>query len=183
MKIKFVLGKVSLLSLAISMSGTAFAQTAPQASDERGSASVDEIIVTANKREQSLNRVGLTIQAATGDELVQRGVTSVADLAKLVPGFTATQSLYSTPVYTLRGIGLYDATFGAAPSVSVYTDQIPRNVPVMSDALDLDIEHFGFEQGYDMHGHWSPAAKTTDLPRFFLKSSAKSLPARRRPDR
>lgn len=140
MKIKFVLGKVSLLSLAISMSGTAFAQTAPQASDERGSASVDEIIVTANKREQSLNRVGLTIQAATGDELVQRGVTSVADLAKLVPGFTATQSLYSTPVYTLRGIGLYDATFGAAPSVSVYTDQIPRNVPVMSDALDLDIE-------------------------------------------
>ena len=140
MKIRFALGKVSLLSLAISMGGGAFAQTAPQAGDERGSVSVDEIIVTANKREQSLNSVGLTIQAASGDELVQRGVTSVADLAKLVPGFTATQSLYSTPVYTLRGIGLYDATFGAAPSVSVYTDQIPRNVPVMSDALDLDIE-------------------------------------------
>lgn len=100
----------------------------------------DDIIITANKREQSINNVGLTISAASGAELSQRGIAGPADLAKLVPGFTFTQSLYSTPVFTLRGIGLYDATFGASPSVSVYTDQIPRNVPVMSDALDLDIQ-------------------------------------------
>ena len=99
-----------------------------------------DIIVTANKRAQSVNSVGLTIQAATAEDLTNRGIAGPADLAKLVPGFTFTQSLYSTPVFTLRGIGLYDATFGASPSVSVYTDQIPRNVPVMSDALDLDIE-------------------------------------------
>ena len=99
-----------------------------------------EIIVTANKREQSVNKVGLTITAATGVALTERGISGPADLAKLVPGFTFTQSIYSTPVYTLRGIGLYDATFGASPSVSVYSDQIPRNVPVMSEALDLDIQ-------------------------------------------
>ena len=99
-----------------------------------------DIIVTANKRAQSANSVGLTIQAATGAELDLRGIAGPADLGKLVPGFTFTQSLYSTPVFTLRGIGLYDATFGASPSVAVYTDQIPRNVPVMSDALDLDIQ-------------------------------------------
>ena len=98
-----------------------------------------DIIVTANKREQSVNSVGLTIQTASALDLTNRGISGPADLAKLVPGFTFTQSLYSTPVFTLRGIGLYDATFGASPSVSVYTDQIPRNVPVMSDALDLDI--------------------------------------------
>ncbi len=100
---------------------------------------VDEIIVTAQKREQSINDVGLTLQSASGQALDDRGIEGPADLAKLIPGFTFTQSIYSTPVFTLRGIGLYDATFGAAPSVSVYTDQIPRNVPVMSDALDLDI--------------------------------------------
>ncbi|MGE4303204.1 MAG: TonB-dependent receptor [Novosphingobium sp.] len=142
MKGNIILGKVSMLSLALSMGGAAMAQTgqAPQASADDNRAAVGEIIVTANKREQSVNKVGLTIQAASGEELTQRGITGVADLAKLVPGFTFTQSLYSTPVFTLRGIGLYDATFGASPSVSVYTDQIPRNVPVMSDALDLDIE-------------------------------------------
>ena len=120
------------------------AQTAPGAQTSGAPSAQDrvpqDIIVTANKREQSVNNVGLTIQAASGAELTARGIQGPADLAKLVPGFTFTQSIYSTPVFTLRGIGLYDATFGAAPSVSVYTDQIPRNVPVMSDALDLDIE-------------------------------------------
>ena len=141
MKSKAVLGTVSLFSLAISISGAALAEDAPQTVQRPGAQSTpEEIIVTASKREQSINSVGLTIQAASGEELLQRGVAGIADLTKLVPGFTFTQSLYSTPVFTLRGIGLYDATFGAAPSVSVYTDQIPRNVPVMSDALDLDIE-------------------------------------------
>lgn len=142
MKLRMILGNVSLLSLAISISGAAFAQEAADSAPQLAAAQsgFDDIIVTANKREQSVNSVGLTIQAASGQELSQRGITNIADLVKLVPGFTFTQSLYSTPVFTLRGIGLYDATFGAAPSVSVYTDQIPRNVPVMSDALDLDIE-------------------------------------------
>lgn len=99
-----------------------------------------EIVVTAQKREQALNDVGLTISAASGAELANRGIDGPEDLAKLVPGFTFTQSLYSTPVFTLRGIGLYDATFGASPSVAVYTGEIPRNVPTMSDALDLDIQ-------------------------------------------
>lgn len=98
------------------------------------------IIVTANKREQAANDVGLTITAASGDALVARGIDGPEDLGKLVPGFTFTQSLYSTPVYTLRGIGLYDATFGAAPSVAIYTDEVPRNVPTMSDGLNFDVE-------------------------------------------
>ncbi|PHQ64218.1 MAG: TonB-dependent receptor [Sphingobium sp.] len=119
--------------------GPALAQTASAAAEAPAANSAD-IIVTANKREQSVNSVGLTITAASSEELLNRGISGPADLAKLVPGFTFTQSIYSTPVFTLRGIGLYDATFGAAPSVSVYTDQIPRNVPVMSDGLDLDIE-------------------------------------------
>ncbi len=134
MKNQATLATASVIALAILGCAPAFAQAGPAAGGD------DDIIVTANKREQSLNDVGLTIQAAGAAELAQRGIGGVADLAKLVPGFTFTQSLYSTPVFTLRGIGLYDATFGAAPSVSVYTDQIPRNVPVMSDALDLDIE-------------------------------------------
>lgn len=136
--------RASIAALAVCLYGApAIAQEAAENSD----VAADEIIVTANKREQSLNDVGLTIQAASGEELTARGITGPADLAKLVPGFTFTQSLYSTPVYTLRGIGLYDATFGAAPSVSVYSDQIPRNFPVMSDALDLDIERIEVLKG------------------------------------
>ena len=136
MRSNFMVG-CAAISFAVLGSGTAFAQASGAGDDATTGA---EIIVTANKREQSVNDVGLTITAATGETLANRGISGPADLAKLVPGFTFTQSIYSTPVYTLRGIGLYDATFGASPSVSVYSDQIPRNVPVMSDALDLDIE-------------------------------------------
>jgi outer membrane receptor protein involved in Fe transport len=114
-------------------------QPAVAQDDDGSSGPIENIVVTAQKREQSIDDVGLTIQVASGEELDERGIDGVEDLSKLVPGFTFTQSIYSTPVFTLRGIGLYDATFGAAPSVSIYTDQIPRNVPVMSDALDLDI--------------------------------------------
>ena len=136
MRSNFMVG-CAAISFVVLGSGTAFAQASGAGDDATTGA---EIIVTANKREQSVNDVGLTITAATGETLANRGISGPADLAKLVPGFTFTQSIYSTPVYTLRGIGLYDATFGASPSVSVYSDQIPRNVPVMSDALDLDIE-------------------------------------------
>lgn len=121
--------------IVLMFAGPAFAQTT---GSEEASAS-DEIVVTATKREESLNEVGLTITAATGEALIDRGINGPEDLAALVPGFTFTQSLYSTPVFTLRGIGLYDATFGAPPSVSIYTNEIPRNVPVMSEALGLDI--------------------------------------------
>ncbi len=99
-----------------------------------------EIVVTAQKREQSINTVGLTIQAATEDTLAERGIKEVSDLGKLVPGFIATQSTFATPVYTLRGIGLYDSTIGAAPAVAIYTDEVSRNYPIMSDALNLDIQ-------------------------------------------
>ena len=130
-KIKSITTCSSLLALVVS--GSAFAQSA-----EGGSAG--EIIVTANKREQSINDVGLTIQAATADTLADRGIKDVGDLSKLVPGFIATASTFATPVYTLRGIGLYDSTIGAAPAVAIYTDEISRNFPIMSEGLNLDIE-------------------------------------------
>lgn len=133
--------------LALVGAQSVLAQEPAPAAESAAPESSSEIVVTANKREQRLNDVGLTVQAATGEALTERGIKGPEDLAKLVPGFTFTQSLYSTPVYTLRGIGLYDATFGAAPSVSIYTDEIPRNVPVMSDGLDLDIQRLEVLKG------------------------------------
>ena len=133
-----LLTQASIAALAFAAQPALAQEVTPQAAEDTNPS--NDIIVTANKREQSVNDVGLTISAASGADLANRGVRGPEDLGKLVPGFTFTQSLYSTPVYTLRGIGLYDATFGASPSVAVYSDQIPRNVPTMSDALDLDVE-------------------------------------------
>lgn len=110
-------------------------------------AALEEIIVTAAKREQSINSVGLTITAATKDELVLRGVENVGDLNKIAPGFTATQSPYATPVYTLRGIGLYDYGFASAPSVAIYVDEVSLPYPLMQQGALLDVERVEILKG------------------------------------
>ncbi len=101
---------------------------------------IQDIVVTASKRAQSLNSVGMAITALTGSQLARQGVVSTADLVKVVPGLTFAQSQTGTPVYTIRGIGYYDASLSAAPAVSVYQDEIGYAFPVMTEAATLDLE-------------------------------------------
>ena len=100
-----------------------------------------EVTVTATKRVETASRVGLTIAALSANDLEEDNVTSVADLTRLVPGLTYTRSAYSTPVYTLRGVGYYDTSLGASPAVSVYVDQVPLAYPALtSHGVGLDME-------------------------------------------
>ncbi|NHN36526.1 TonB-dependent receptor [Pseudomaricurvus alcaniphilus] len=102
-------------------------------------AALEEVIVTAQKREQSINDVGMTISAASGDQLMAQGVTDTSDLAKIVPGFNATES-FTMPVYTLRGVGLYDYSLASSPSVALYVDQVPLPYPSMAGDANLDVQ-------------------------------------------
>jgi hypothetical protein len=45
--------------------------------------------------------------------------------ARSCPGFTFTQSAYSTPVYSLRGVGFYNYDIASTPTVTVYQDEAP----------------------------------------------------------
>ena len=67
---------------------------------------LEEIVVTAQKREQNVNEIGMAISAFSGEDLTALGVMSTRDLTNLVPGFTVAQSDLNTPIYTLRGVGL-----------------------------------------------------------------------------
>ena len=102
--------------------------------------SVAEIVVTAQKREQSINQVPLSITAVTGDALLERGITSTADLSKVVPGFVFAPSPFQEPVYVLRGVGLYDSGLGSSPAVTVYLDQFPLPYPIMTEVAPLDLQ-------------------------------------------
>src|SRR6202000_3016281 len=101
---------------------------------------VQEIVVTANKREERLSKVGLTVDVLGAAQLKQQNITSLQDLALSVPGLTYTQSASNPPAYTLRGIGFYDDTLGAYPAVSVYLDEAPLAFPVMTTQTLFDIE-------------------------------------------
>src|SRR5712675_1783789 len=70
-----------------------------------GEGTLMEIIVTADKRRESINDVPMSISAVTGDQLAERGINSAADLQKVVSGFRYTEGENGTPVYSIRGVG------------------------------------------------------------------------------
>ena len=123
---------------AVALHAQAWGQTdaAPQAT----SSGLGDIVVTAQKREQAINDVPLSITAASGEKLANQGITNVADLVKIVPGFNYTESAFATPVYTLRGIGFYDTSLAAKPTVSIYQDQVPIPFSIMTRGATLDLE-------------------------------------------
>jgi len=99
-----------------------------------------EIIVTAQKRSQRLNDVGLTISATSSEQLQSLGITSPDDLVKAVPGFTYAKSAYGVPVYTMRGIGFYDYGLAASPAVTVYVDEVPLPYGSLTSFSMLDAQ-------------------------------------------
>ena len=115
-------------------SGTAFAQGAAVKTDD------NEIVVTANKREQNLNKVGLTITAIGSQALKERRISSLEDIASIVPGLAYATSTTNTPIFTLRGVGFQESSLGVYPAVSVYLDQAPLPFPILASHAAFDLE-------------------------------------------
>ncbi|MBT6582763.1 MAG: TonB-dependent receptor, partial [Gammaproteobacteria bacterium] len=69
---------------------------------------IEEIVVTAQKREESINEVGMSIQASTGEQLKDLGVTDAFDLYKVVAGFSSNVNYAGTAIYTIRGVGFQE---------------------------------------------------------------------------
>ncbi len=84
---------------------------------------VEEIVVTAQKREENLQEVPITINAFSGEKLDAFGVESTADLQKITPGLTYTYS-YGYSVVFIRGVGTDAFLPNADPSVATYIDGI-----------------------------------------------------------
>ena len=136
-----------LFALAVGLGAAANAQTAQSekaatASPRIAQSPTDdgEIVVTANKREQNLNDVGLSVTAIGAQALTDRRITSVQDIAAAVPGLKFAESGSGTPIYTLRGIGFNEESLGVYPSVSVYTDEVPLPFPVLTLRAAFDLE-------------------------------------------
>ncbi|GLT00007.1 hypothetical protein GCM10007897_13900 [Sphingobium jiangsuense] len=97
----------------------AFAQAAAPAVDS------DTIIVTARRREESLQNAPVAVAALTGEKLNQYAVTAVTDLAKFVPGMVVGRQVTgSSASIFLRGVGSSSLSAGFDQSVSFNIDGI-----------------------------------------------------------
>ncbi|WP_298673336.1 TonB-dependent receptor [uncultured Sphingomonas sp.] len=99
-----------------------------------------DIIVTAQRRAESINRVGISVQALTAETLQELRVNNVRDLAAVVPSFTVAQSYQGVPTYTLRGIGFNTINLSSTSTVGTYTDEVAYAYPIMNTGPMIDIE-------------------------------------------
>ena len=120
---------MSLSSTALAMLSTpALAQTAPATAVDS-----NEIIVTAQRRSESLLDIPLAISATKGETLVKTGIADITSLRFTTPGFMTLSGVGYTQIY-IRGIGNRILT-GADPSVATFVDDVPRVYGAFVDNL------------------------------------------------
>ena len=83
---------------------------------------IEEIVVTAQKREENLQNVPITVQAFSADRLDAVGVSNIKDLPLLTPGLTVTETSGFTLIY-IRGVGS-DTFLMGDPNVATYLDGV-----------------------------------------------------------
>ena len=84
---------------------------------------IEEIVVTAEKREENIQEVPISIQAFSGDALAARGVTDTSGLQQTVPSLQFTNQAGFTLIF-LRGIGTDNPIPSADRDVATYVDGI-----------------------------------------------------------
>ena len=120
------------------MSTAAYAQPA-----DEPSAVLQEVTITAQRREESAQRASVAIQVVGAEQLSAGGVTQATDLSNVVPGLTV--SLGGTSVQTyLRGVGSFATDASAESSVAyningVYISRPPGIGPIFFDLARVEV--------------------------------------------
>ncbi|NIB42285.1 TonB-dependent receptor [Pseudomaricurvus alkylphenolicus] len=123
---------------------------------------LEEIVVTAQKRAQSINDVGITVNAFSGEQMKDMGVFSAEDVAQHTPGLTVNEAAATgTPNYTIRGVGFQDYSTAASSTVGLYFDEVAIPYTVMSRGVLIDMERVEVLKGPqgDLYGRNTTAGQ------------------------
>lgn len=139
--------KLAWSMVAVSFPALALAQAAPNAGEGAATTTandrtvVEEIVVTAERREANLQSVPIAVSALTQAAIESQGIRSVADIAAQVPNLTATTGPQGSADanFFIRGVGQFDFIATNDPGVGVYVDGVylGRTVGALLDAGDI----------------------------------------------
>lgn len=111
---------------ALAMPSMALAQD--EAADALEPEVGDEIIVTASKREQTLQETPISVSVTSGETIERAQIRDVLDLQTVVPSLRVSQlQTSSATTFIIRGFGNGDNNFGIEPSVGVFIDGVFRS--------------------------------------------------------
>lgn len=116
------------------------ALSASAAYAQEDSATVEEIVVTAQKRAENLQDVPVSVTAISGDSLADRGVTNVLSLNNLAPGLRVSSGdAAANPKIFIRGVGLSDFNPNSSSGVGIYMDGVYIGSPLAQMAGFFDL--------------------------------------------
>jgi iron complex outermembrane recepter protein len=119
----------SILLAGVSLATTPGAVLAQQADTSEAQArGLEEVIVTAQRREQNLQDVALSVSALGSVQLERTGVTEMTELVGRVPNLVASPGLTggrAMPVFAIRAQSQQETTMLADPSVTIYFNDVP----------------------------------------------------------
>lgn len=159
--------KLSLCAAALTMAFPTFAQQAAPAADAGTQATaqksnqIQEVVITASKRRESIQSVPMSVDALTSETLQKNNIQQFADVEKLSPGLVLNNADGRGQNISLRGV-TFDPDTGASPTVQVYWNETPIST---SDAFRslFDIGRIEVLRGPQgtLRGETSPAGAIT----------------------
>ncbi|RZJ32202.1 MAG: TonB-dependent receptor [Brevundimonas sp.] len=131
----------SALGIVWALAGTASAQQAEPATQ------LDEIVVTAQLREQSATEVPFALTAYNGERLEQLGVQDFEELSAFTPGFLVQNQSPNNPGFVMRGITSDSGEASSEPRVSVFQDGVSISKSRGSYVELFDVERIEIARG------------------------------------
>ncbi|TXS95283.1 TonB-dependent receptor [Parahaliea maris] len=116
---------------------------------EGGSRALEEVVVTAQHREQSILDVPISMTALSGEAMEQMGMETPIDVFAQTPNVTAQLPTSGTgfPIFNIRGVTLLDFTDTNEASVAVYVDEVYLGSPAIQNGQLYDLDRVEILRG------------------------------------
>jgi len=103
-------------------------------------AQLEEIVVTATKRAESLQDVPIAMQAFSQEQLNKLGVQTASDITKIAPNINISTQNPVSQAISIRGVGTNDFFSNSAGSVGIYMDEVTMSAPALGGLALHDLE-------------------------------------------
>ena len=108
---------------------------------------IEEVVVTATKRPESLQDIPISVNAFTGDQIEEAGVKDIRDIAGQTPGLQIKSRGETEGSVFIRGIGSVAPGIGADPAVGIYIDGLYASRGTNATAAFFDVERVEVVKG------------------------------------
>jgi iron complex outermembrane recepter protein len=108
---------------------------------------LSDIIVTAQRKEESLQRAGIAIDVVKGEALTARGLTTAADLGKLVPSLNVQSGGGANTIFFLRGVGNFTVNGYSDPAIAFNYDGVYLGRPTSTSGVFYDLDRLEVLKG------------------------------------